>query len=242
VTGGYFADPGFKNVPRMADIGYPIAEISSGGEIVITKPPGTGGCVDRLTVTEQLLYEIHDPSAYLAPDVVLDLTEVTIEDAEPDRVRVSGARGKPAPETLKATVCIDGGNLGEAEISYAGPNAAARARLAAETIHQRMRKRAPTLSFRVDAIGAVSILGDCDGALRRPWNEHVSDIRLRFAAQSPNAADVELLLDEVEALYCTGPAGGAGVRRRTTPRVASTSCLIERKYAKPRVTMLGSGT
>ena len=77
VTGGYFADPGFKNVPRMADIGYPIAEISSGGEIIITKPPGTGGRVDRLTVTEQLLYEIHDPSAYLAPDVILDLTEVT---------------------------------------------------------------------------------------------------------------------------------------------------------------------
>ena len=95
VTGGYFADPGFKNVPRMADIGYPIAEISSGGEIVITKPPGTGGRVDRLTVTEQLLYEIHDPSAYLAPDVVLDLTGVTIEEAGPDRVRISGATGSP---------------------------------------------------------------------------------------------------------------------------------------------------
>jgi Acyclic terpene utilisation family protein AtuA len=242
VTGGYFADPGFKNVPRMADIGYPIAEISPGGEIVITKPPDTGGRVDRFTVTEQLLYEIHDPSAYLAPDVILDLTEVTIEDAGPDRVHVSGARGKPAPETLKATVCVDSGILGEAEISYAGPNATARARLAAEIIHERMRKRAPTLSFRVDAIGAVSILGCSDGALRRPWNEGVSDIRLRFAAQSANAADVELLLDEVEALYCAGPAGGAGVRRRTTPRLASASCLIERKYAEPRVTMLGSGT
>jgi acyclic terpene utilization AtuA family protein len=242
VTGGYFADPGFKNVPRMADIGYPVAEISSTGEIVMTKPFGTGGRVDRLTVTEQLLYEIHDPSAYLAPDVVLDLTEVTIEDVGPDRVRVSGARGKPAPELLKATVCVDGGILGEAEISYAGPNAIARARLAAETIHERMRKRAPKLSFRVDAIGAISILGDSNGALRRSWNESVSDIRLRFAAQSSDAADVELLLDEVEALYCAGPAGGAGVRRRTTPRLASASCLIERKYAKPRVTMLGSGT
>jgi len=242
VTGGYFADPGFKNVPGMADIGYPIAEISQGGEIIVTKPPGTGGRVDRLTVTEQLLYEIHDPSAYLAPDVVLDLTEVTIENAGPDRVRVSGARGKPAPEKLKATVCVDGGILGEAEISYAGLNATARARLAAETVCERMRKRAPNLSFRVDAIGAVSILGDSDGALRRPWNEDVSDIRLRFAAQSSNAADVELLLDEVEALYCAGPAGGAGVRRRSTPRLASASCLIERTYAKPRVTMLGSGT
>src|SRR5262249_26895811 len=150
ITGGYFADPGFKDVPHMADIGYPIAEIPPGGEIVIAKPPGTGGRVDRLTVTEQLLYEIHDPSAYLAPDVVLDLTEVTVEELGPDRVRVSGARGKPAPDKLKATVCIDGGTLGEAEISYAGPNAPARARLAADTVCERMRKRAPALSVRVD--------------------------------------------------------------------------------------------
>jgi hypothetical protein len=239
VTGGYFADPGLKDVPRMADIGYPIAEISASGEIILTKPVGTGGRVDRLTVTEQLLYEIHDPAVYLAPDVVLDLTDVTLEEVGADRVRVVGARGKPAPKTLKATVCVDGGILGEAEISYAGPNAAARARLAAETIHERMRRRAPKLAFRVDAIGAISILGDSDSALQRPWSKETSDIRLRFAAQSLNAAEVELLLNEVEALYCAGPAGGAGVRRRTTPRLASASCLIERKYAEPRVTMLG---
>src|SRR4029077_8093464 len=160
VTGGYFADPGFKDVPRLADIGYPIAEISADGEIILTKPFGTGGRVDRLTVTEQLLYQIHAPAAYLAPDVVLDITDVTLEEVGADRVRVVGARGKPAPETLKATVCVDGGILGEAEISYAGQNAVIRARLAAETIQERMRKRAPGLTFRVDAIGAISILGD----------------------------------------------------------------------------------
>jgi hypothetical protein len=152
---------------------------------------------------------------------------------------VTGARGKPAPETLKATVCIDGGVLGEAEISYAGPNAAARARLAAEIISARMSKRAPGLVFRVDAIGVVSVLGENGGALLRPWDSHSPDVRLRFAAQSVMVADVELLLDEVEALYCAGPAGGSGVRRRLTPRLASASCLIERKFAVPRVTMLG---
>src|SRR4029077_17720754 len=95
------------------------------------------------------------------------------------------------------------------------------------------------LAFRVDAIGAVSILGDCSGAWQHPWSEETSDIRLRFVAQSSNAVEVEPLLDEVEALYCAGPAGGAGVRRRTTPRLASASCLIERKYALPRVTLTG---
>ena len=115
VTGGYFADPGYKNVPGLAEVGYPIAEIDHDGDIVITKPPHSGGAVDRLTVIEQLLYEIHDPAAYLAPDVVLDLTDVEVSEIGKDRVRVIGARGKPAPEMLKATVCIDGGVLCEAE-------------------------------------------------------------------------------------------------------------------------------
>lgn len=241
VTGGYFADPPYKDVPGLAEVGYPIAEIDADGVIVITKPSGTGGRIDRQTVIEQMLYEIHDPACYLVPDGVLDLTDVEVEEIGTDRVRVTGARGKPAPETFKATVCIDAGLFGEAEISYAGPNAAARARLAAEIIGERMKARAPGLVFRIDAIGVTSILGDSSGALNKRWAPDAADIRLRFAAQSANAAEVELLLDEVESLYCAGPAGGAGVRRRITPRLSSASCLIERKYAAPRVTMLGEG-
>jgi hypothetical protein len=239
ITGGYFADPGYKDVPGLAEVGYPIAEVDADGGMIITKPAGTGGVVNRLTVTEQLLYEIHDPSAYLAPDVVLDLSAVEVAETAKDRVRVTGARGKPAPETLKATVCVDGGLLGEAEISYAGPNAAARAQLAVEIVVARLRRRAPALKVRVDAIGATSVLG----ASGRPpdLSAPANDIRLRFAAQSADAAQIELLLDEVEALYCAGPAGGAGVRRHVTPRLASASCLIERRYAAPRVTLLGGG-
>ncbi|MBV9558124.1 MAG: DUF1446 domain-containing protein [Pseudolabrys sp.] len=238
VTGGYFADPGFKDVPGLAEVGYPIAEIADDGEIVITKPRGTGGVVDRLTVIEQLLYEIHDPAAYLAPDVVLDVTHVEVDEIGKDRVRVRGARGKPAPDTLKATVCVDGGVIGEAEISYAGPNAARRAQLAADVVAQRMRKQSPSLVFRTDMIGAVSVLG-ATGTVPRNAPSESTDIRLRFAAEAATAAEVDILLDEVEALYCAGPAGGAGVRRRVTPRLVSTSCLIERSYAKPRVTMIG---
>ena len=169
ITGGYFADPPFKNVPGMADLGYPIAEIDADGGMVITKPAGTGGRVDRLH---------RDRAAALRNSRSLGLSGARRgarcdrrdgRGAGADRVRVTGARGKPAPETLKATVCVDGGVLGEAEISYAGPNAAARARLAAEIIGERMRKRAPGLVFRVDAIGVVSVLGDDGGALARPW-------------------------------------------------------------------------
>ena len=154
-------------------------------------------------------------------------------------MRVSGARGGPAPETLKATVCFDSGLLGEAEISYAGLNAPARAQLAADVVRQRLRKRAPQLDVRIDAIGVLSVLGAGQGPadLRAA---QANDVRLRFAAQSDDAAQIEMLLDEVEALYCAGPAGGAGVRRRITPRLASASCLIERRYVEPRVTVLGA--
>jgi len=238
VTGGYFADPPLKEVPGLAEAGYPLATIDGDGTIVIGKPEGTGGRIDRQTVVEQILYEIHDPAAYLVPDVVLDLTQVTVEEIGPDRVRISGARGHPAPETLKATVCVDAGVLAEAEISYAGPNAAGRARLAAEIVRDRLARRAPDLEFRVDAIGVTSILGNDENAMRNTWNAEAADVRLRFAAQGARTEDVRMLLDEVEALYCSGPAGGAGVRRHVTPRLASASCLIERRFAKPRVTMI----
>ena len=220
-------------MPGFAELGYPIAEVASSGELAITKPAQTGGLVDRRTVTEQILYEIHAPDAYLTPDVVLDLTAVELKDDGPDRVHVSGARGKPRPDTLKATAFIESGLLGEAEISYAGPNAHGRAQLAAETIRARMARRAPELALRVDAIGLASVFGDlADGASAPP------EVRLRFAAQHVRRAPVELLLDEVEALYCAGPAGGAGVRRTLTPRLASASCLIERERVTPTVTFV----
>jgi hypothetical protein len=242
VTGGYFADPGVKDVPGMDTLGYPIAEVEVDGTFVITKPACTGGLVDRRTVTEQILYEIHDPAAYLTPDVILDLTDVEIEEIGRDRVRVFGARGKPRPDTLKATVCVDGGLLGEAEISYAGPNASARARLAIEIIKTRMARREPGLQVRADAVGLVSVLGDTVGErLQGAWSDAaVEDVRVRFAAQARGEqGPVDVLLDEVEALYCAGPAGGAGVRRRITPRLASASCLIEREVVRPSVSMVG---
>jgi hypothetical protein len=238
VTGGYFADPGVKDVPDLAEIGYPIAEVASSGAFVVTKPRDTGGLVDRRTVTEQMLYELHDPSAYLTPDVILDITAVELADDGRDRIRVTGARGHGRPDTLKATAFVESGVLGEAEISYAGANARARAQLAADIVMARMRRRAPELEVRVDAIGVDSTFGALAGS---PPPAAPAEVRLRFAAQSVRREAVELLLDEVEALYCAGPAGGAGVRRHLTPRLASASCLVERERIVPRVTFMANG-
>lgn len=240
VTGGYFADPGVKDVPGMDVLGYPIAEVDPDGSFVVTKPGGTGGLVDRRTVTEQILYEIHDPAAYLTPDAILDLTQVELAEVGPDRVRVTGARGRARPETLKATVCFDGGLLAEAEISYAGPNAKSRAALAIDTVVKRLARLHPSLQVRADLIGVVSVFGDTAGALLNAEirNFDDGDLRVRFAAETADRAAAECLLDEVEALYCAGPAGGGGVRKRLTPRLRSASCLVDRKLVVPQISLL----
>lgn len=238
VTGGYFADPGFKDVPAPEQIGFPIAEIDSDGGFVIGKAGG-GGLVDRRTVTEQLLYEVHDPAAYLTPDVTADISEASLTELGQDRVRVEGVTGHPRPERLKVTVCFDGGYLGEGEISYYGPNALARARLAGEIV----RRRSPAeLKVRCDAIGVLSVLADDGGrawdGLERADLARAGDVRLRVAFAGPDRATVERGLAEVEALYCAGPAGGGGIRFALRPRIAATSCFVPRSAVAPRIRLL----
>jgi hypothetical protein len=134
VTGGYFADPPFKTVPNMAFLGFPYAEVEDDGSGVVTKLDGTGGVVDERTVKEQLLYEVHDPRAYLTPDVTADFSGAKLSQQAPDRVGIAGITGRARPEKLKVIVGFDGGFLAEAEFSYAGPGAATRAELAASIV------------------------------------------------------------------------------------------------------------
>jgi hypothetical protein len=235
VTGGYFADPGWKDVPDLDRVGYPIAECHADGQIVVTKPEGTGGLVSRRTVIEQLLYEIHDPSAYLVPDVTLDMTDIAVEETGPDRVRVTGAKGRERPKTLKTTICFDGGWLGEGEISYAGPNAYGRARLAQEIIEKRIAALGLDCRVRTDLIGLVSIHDGDDGALAAARDGSAcQDLRLRVAVNAADKETAERAVRELEGLYCAGPAGGSGVRRHATWRVHTASCLIPRESVDPK--------
>ena len=229
VSGGFFADPGFKDVPGTADIGFPIAEVEADGSFVVTKAAGTGGLVDLRTVKEQLLYEIHDPAAYLTPDVTLDINAVELEQVGPDRVRVHGARGHAAPPQLKATVSFYGDWLGEAEISYAGPNALARARLAITTINERVRMRGLPVRQRADIVGTVSAFdSDRGGLLDEFADTSEGDYRVRFAFGGNSQREVERAVQEVNALYCCGPAGGGGVRQSVRPRVRTLSHMVPR--------------
>lgn len=226
VTGGYFSDPGMKDVPGLDRLGFPIAEVAADGTAVITKPPGSGGLVSPATVKEQLLYEIHDPAAYLTPDVVLDVTNVEVRAVGPDRVAVAGAAGRPRPEALKVTVSVDGGWIGEGEISYAGPNAEARARLALEVL----RRRCAGLGrLRGDLIGLGSVFADEAGHFLEGCRGTAEDLRVRIALESPERAVVARALREVEALLCCGPAGGGGARTAVRRRLNTWSALAPRQ-------------
>jgi hypothetical protein len=236
VSGGYFADPGVKDVPELDDVGFPIAEIEADGSCIISKATGTGGCVTERTVKEQLLYEVHDPAAYITPDVVADITDATVTQVAPDRVRLAGVRGHPRTPTLKASLFFDGGWIGEAEISYAGRNAEARARLAMDVLQKRVGPLAP---LRFDLIGVASILGDDAGRLLASHAPgHATDVRLRAAVQHADVAVVDRLLREVTALWTCGPAGGGGVRTARRQRLSTRSCLVPRGKVPARFELL----
>lgn len=228
VTGGYFADPGFKEVPNLAYVGFPLAEVAEDGSAVITKLSDAGGLVTLQTVKEQLLYEIHDPSAYMTPDVVADFTTTQLNQQDVDRVQVSCAGGKPCPDQLKVTVSFDGGYLAEAEVSYAGPGASNRARLAGEIAAERMRHvHQVEEELRVDLVGVSALHGTAVDT--RAASE---DVRLRIALRSLDREAGELLLWDVESLLCCGPAGGGGFRGRLAPSVVTHSAYLPRDHVQ----------
>lgn len=235
VTGGYFADPGVKDVDDLAFVGYPIAEVAADGSAVISKLPRTGGCVTRETVLEQLFYEVHDPAAYLTPDVTADFSKVAIRDLGGDRVAVSGADGRERPAAYKATIGFEGGFLAEAEIGYAGQGAAARARLAGEIVRTRMARLHGAREIRIDLIGLNSLHGTAIG------DEGSSrDVRLRAALRTDERALADALVEEVEAIWIAGPAGGGGMRGRVVPSIVTRSVLIDRDRIRPRMEMITS--
>ncbi len=236
VTGGYFADPGMKDVPDIANVGYPITEIAPDGSCICTKAANTGGLVDTRTVKEQLLYELHDPAAYLTPDVVADISQAQVTQVGKDRVHLTGVRGHPRPATLKANVFFEGGWLGDGEISYAGPNAEARARLGAQIIRERMGH---LLTLRFDLIGVMSILADDSGRmLEKSPVGNATDVRLRVAGAHADEAVIEHLMREVTALWTAGPAGGGGARVTKRKRLSTTSCYIPRELVPARLSFV----
>ena len=234
ITGGYFADPGFKDVPNLARLGFPMAEVQADGSAVITKVAGSGGCVTVATCTEQLLYEIENPARYLQPDVVADFSQVRLTPDGPDRVRATGASGQPRPDTLKVTVGYHDGYIGEGQMGYAGPGCVARGQLALQLVRQRIQDAGlGQLEARYELIGVNSLLPQAL-ATTEP-----NEVRLRVAVRTLTRQQAQLVANEVEALYTNGPAAGGGATKAVREVVAAAAVLVPRDWVQLQMTVLG---
>ena len=237
ITGGYFADPGYKDVPDLARLGFPIGEVGEDGSLVITKVSGSGGAVTAQTCKEQLLYEVHDPRQYFQPDVVADFSEVTVEEIGPDRVRVSGGRGNKRTDTLKVSVGYVDSYIGEGQISYAGPGALARGRLALEIVRERLKLTGVAASeLRFELVGVDSLHGaEVSARANEPY-----EVRVRVSGRTENLREAVRIGNEVETLYTNGPAAGGGAWKSARDVVAVASVLLPRDLAKPQIRFVGA--
>ncbi len=232
ITGGYFADPPYKDIPDLARLGFPIGEVGEDGSLVVTKVEGSGGAVTAQTCKEQLLYEVHDPRQYIQPDVTADFSQVMVEEIGRDRVRVSGGQGTKRTGTLKVSVGYVDSFIGEGQISYAGPGALARGRLALEIVRERLKLTGVAASeLRFDLIGVDSLHGQ---QVSTHANEPY-EVRVRVTGRTENLREAVRIGNEVETLYTNGPAGGGGAWKSARDVVAVASVLLPRELATPFV-------
>jgi hypothetical protein len=240
VTGGYFPDPGFKDVPEPWNLAFPIAEVSEDGSAVITKVAGTGGAVTLQTVKEQMLYEVHDPANYLTPDVVVDFTTARLEQVGPDRVKVWGIGGKPRTPTLKVSIGCTEGFIGEDMFFYAGPGALRRAQLAKRVLEERFRiVGLKAEDLRIDFLGLNAIHGAATPAdAPEPY-----EIAVRVAARTKTKEEAIKVGREVDGMAVSGIAHtGKRVphQDRTREVIGVWSSLVPREQVPATVTYLES--
>ncbi|MGB6102555.1 MAG: acyclic terpene utilization AtuA family protein [Pusillimonas sp.] len=224
VTGGYFADPGYRDVPNLGKLGFPIAEVSEDGTALITKVSQAGGYVTPATCAAQLLYEVENPEQYLQPDVVADFSRVTLTEVSKDCVKIEGATGTHRPSMIKATVGRRDGFIGDGQISYAGLGAKSRGQLALDILRERLEEtNIEFLDIRYELLGLNAIHGATLSAGYEPY-----EVRVRLAVRTTTKKEAELAVNEVEALYLNGPAGGGGATKSVREVISAVSVLMPR--------------
>ncbi len=247
VTGGYYADPGYKEVPALERLGFPLIEIGEDGSFFVTKVEGSGGLVSVDTCKEQMIYEIHNPKAYMTPDAAADFSRVVFTQAGRDRVKAECATSHGRPDTLKVSIGYKDGFIGEGEISYGGTNCMARAELAADIVKKRIELTGIDLQeCRIDYIGYNSLYGDSIAEYITEGMEIkkkssipvIPEVRLRISGRAKTRRQAERLVDEIETLYTNGPAGGGGVTKQVTEVVAVCSIFVPREDVVFRVDYL----
>ncbi len=219
----------------MAEVGFPVVEARAGGDFVVTKHEGTGGRVTVPTVTEQIVYEMGDPTDYITPDVVADFTSIRLAQEGPDRVRVHGIRGGPATDFLKVSVAYSDGWKAVGTLVYAWPDAAAKARKAATILRERLDR----LGLVFDEVRTELVGWDAThGPLVGEPPADLPEVELRVGVRGPDRAAVERFTREVAPLVLTGPpsvTGFGGGRPRTQQIMAFWPALIRRQAVEPHL-------
>jgi hypothetical protein len=222
-------------VPGMADLGFPIVEASSDGTFVVTKHEGTGGRVTRASVAEQILYEMGDPTEYITPDVIADFTTIRLEEVGPDRVRVHGVKGRHATDFLKVSIAYSSGWKATGTLTYAWPDAAAKATAAARLLRERLDR----LGLRFDEVRTELVGWDSThGALAGPPPADLPEVQLRVGVRAADHATVERFTREIAPLVLTGPpavTGFAGGRPRVQEIMAYWPALIRKDAVEPHL-------
>jgi len=233
----------WQAVPDWAHIGYPIVECERDGSFTVTKPAGTGGLVAPQVVAEQMLYEIHDPAAYLLPDVVCDFTQVTMAQAGPHRVRVSGARGRPPTSSYKVSATVLDGYKTSAQLTIVGVQAVAKARRTGEAIFERVGELlaaqglAPFSRTHLEVLGAESGWGP----LAAPGALATREAVLRLTACHADKRALELLAREIAPAGTSFAPGttGAGRRAGVSPLIRQYAFLLDKAQLAARVVLDG---
>jgi hypothetical protein len=227
----------WRNIPDLANVGFPIAEASPDGTFVITKHEGTGGRVNVPAIKEQLLYEMGDPHSYITPDCIADFTTIHLEDAGPDRVRVYGIGGRPATETLKVSISYSAGYKAVGTLVYSWPDAYEKA-VAADKI---LRARLDRLGLRFEHILTEFVGANAThGPLAGPPSPDLAEVQLRVGVRSEDKKAVERFTKEIAPLILTGPpgvTGFAGGRPKVEEIVAYWPALIPKNEITPRVSV-----
>ena len=227
LTGGNLTEPGMPDLSpeELASIGYPIADIAPDGAATIRLLDGQPGRLNVTGCTLQLLYEVHDPRAYITPDAVLDFSGVRFEETGGNRVRLSGARGAPRPDRLKVIGFLARrGLIADIEIAYSGTGALGRARLAADVLRLRLPRELGLSDFVVDLVGVDSVLGA--GSL--PLRCEPPELRVHLSARCEDAEMAQAVEDEIYTLTISGPAGGGSVRSERRSNVESITGFLPR--------------
>jgi len=224
------------SVPHLAEVGFPIIEASADGTFVVTKHGGSGGWVTRGTVTEQIVYEMGDPRTYITPDVVADFTTIELEQEGDNRVRVRGIRGREATAFLKVSIAYSDGFKAVGTLTYAWPDAAAKARAADGVLRERLDRRGLDLDMRTELVGWDSTHGSLPG----PPPPDLPEVQLRVGVRSRDRAAVESFTREIAPLVLTGPpsvTGFAGGRPRVQEIMAYWPALIAKEVVEPHLTV-----